>query len=157
MPSTCKIELFKRYHSETPCKECPKQSAAYPGTPQRIPRRLYPECRSRSEQPRTISAGADTALSDRPRRNYSALCNPAPTDTDRNRPTNRADRISPERSRQTGAACHGQPAPDFSRLSGQGIAQPVHCSPYCHAKKCFLRFFCADFCELRLMLISCNS
>ena len=119
----CKIELCKRYHSETPCKVCPKQFAAYPETPEQIERGLYhaitPEpignsltgsrtagtdtdrtgiCWKRSEQPRTISAGTDTALSCRPRRNDSALCSPAPTDTDRSRNawTNRADRISPE-------------------------------------------------------------
>lgn len=71
---------------------------------------------------RPISARTDTALSDRSSRAKSCTVNPVPTDTDRNRnrPTNRADRISPNRSRQTGAACHGQPVPDFSRLSGQG-------------------------------------
>lgn len=36
MPSPLKIELFTRYHSETPCKVCPKQSAACPETPQSI-------------------------------------------------------------------------------------------------------------------------
>ena len=99
-------------------------------------------CWKRSEQPRTISAGTDTALSYRPCRNNSALCNPAPTDTDRNRnrPTNRADRISPNRSRQTGAVCHGQPAPDFSQLSGQGIVQPVHCSPIAMQGSAFCGF-----------------
>lgn len=110
-----------RYHSETPCKVCSKQSAAHPETPERVPRGLYHAIMP--QQPRTMSAGTDTALSDRPRRNDSAVCNPTATDTDR------ADQISTERSHQTGAACHGHPAPDFSRLSGQGSVQPVQCSP----------------------------
>lgn len=86
-------------------------------------------------------------LSDRPRWNNSALCSPAPTDTDRNRsrPPNRADRISPERSRQTGAACHGQTAPDFLLLSGQGSVQPVHCSPIAMQGSAFCGFSALDF------------
>ena len=38
---TCKIWLYVRYHSETPCKVCPNQRRIYPETPQRIPRGLY--------------------------------------------------------------------------------------------------------------------
>ena len=38
MPSPLKIGLCKRYHSETPCKVCPKQLAAHPETPEQIPR-----------------------------------------------------------------------------------------------------------------------
>ena len=145
MPSPLKIELCKRYHSETPCKVCPKQSAAYPETPERIRadriqnagtdraeticRRgsradcITISCRSRSEPPRIISAGTDTALSCKPRRNDSALCNPAPTDTDRSRNawTNHADRISPERSHQAGAAFHGQPVRIFHGSPVRGV------------------------------------
>ena len=61
-PSPLKIGLFTRCHSKTPCIVCPKQSAAYPVTPQRIPRGLYhaitPERLDkprRPNQPGTIS------------------------------------------------------------------------------------------------------
>lgn len=104
------------------CGIIPKRLAKYariiPEQPERIPRGLYqPEpignsltgsrtagtdtdrtgiCWKRSEQPRTISAGTDTALSYRPRRNDSAVCNPACDG--RNSPDNisrnRADGIS---------------------------------------------------------------
>lgn len=70
MPSPLKIGLFTQYHSEMHCKECLKQSAAHHHA-------IMPQ------QPRTISTRTDTALSDRPRRNDSAVCNPAATDTDR--------------------------------------------------------------------------
>ena len=153
MPSPLKIGLFTRYHSKTTRKVCPEQSAAYPETPERIHadrirnagtdragtisrRGSRADCitlsrRSRSKQPRIISARTNTALSDRPRRNDSALCSPAITDTDRSRSnwTNNADRISPERSHKTGAVFHGQHCPDFSQLSGQGSVYPVQCSP----------------------------
>ena len=59
--------------------------------------------------------------------------------------------ISPNRSRQTGAACHGQPVPDFSRLSGQGSVQPVHISPICHAKKVLSANFSAELHQIIVM------
>ena len=115
-------------------------------------------CWKRSEQPRTISAGTDTALSDRPRRNDSALCSPAPTDTDRsrNRPPepcrpNQPKPLPPNRSSLSRSARAG-----FFTALRSGDCAAGSLLPYCHARKCFLRFFCADFCELRLMLISCN-
>lgn len=51
MPSPLKIELFTRYHSETPCKVCPKQSAAYPETPEPIP----PKQSAAEDPARTVS------------------------------------------------------------------------------------------------------
>lgn len=127
MPSPLKIGLYVRYHSE----RLAKYARIIPEQAERILRGLYhaitPE---RLDKKRTLSRQA-------------VLTETA------------AHRISPNRSRQTGAACHGQPMPDFSQLSGQGSAAGS-LLPYCHARKCFLRFFCADFCELRLMLISCN-
>lgn len=112
MPSPLKIGLFTRYHSKTTRKVCPEQSAAYPETPERIHadrirnagtdragtisrRGSRADCitlsrRSRSKQPHIISARTNTALSDRPRRNDSALCSPAATESARN------DRTKPE-------------------------------------------------------------
>jgi hypothetical protein len=140
--------------NEKPCQNTPESRNRSSGNnqPQRIQRGLYHDimptvCRyhagkDRSSQTgantdRLISAGTDTALSDRSSRAKSCTVNPAATNTDRsrNRPTNRADRISPNRSRQTGAACHGQTVPDFFTLSGQGIVQPVQCPTICHARK----------------------
>ena len=115
MPSPCKIGLFTRYHSETPCKVCPEQFAAYPETPERI----RADCirNAGTDRARTVSryhAGADRKQLDRipnsrnryrPRRNDSALCNPAATDTDRNRNRppkpcrpNQPEPITPNRS-----------------------------------------------------------
>ena len=116
------------------CGIVPKRRAKYArNSPQHIQKRRRgsrADCitlsrRSRLEKPRTISAGTDTALSCRPRLNAR---------------TNRADRISPNRSRQTGAACHGQPAPDFLQFSGQGIVQPVQCSPIAMQGSAFCGF-----------------
>ena len=127
MPFPLKIGLYVRYHSETPCKVCRKQS-------------------SRAQSPYILhSIMQPCGLVKRDPAQYArtcqAVCNPAC--------------YTPERSRQTGAAFHGQPAPDFSQLSSQGSAAGSHL-PYCHARKCFLRFFCADFCELHQMLIWCS-
>lgn len=171
MPSPLKIELCKRYRSKTPRKVCPKQLAVYPETPQSIPRGLYhaitPEptgnsltgsqtsgadaertgiCWKRSEQPRTISAGTNTALSYR-------QCRPIPTGADRLTAPTESARNDPTKPEQLATV---SPRRIFQTLrSGDCTAGSL--LPYCHARKCFLRFFCADFCELRLMLISCNS
>lgn len=154
MPSPLKIGLCKRYHSETPRKNArnslqhiqKRRRGSAPTvsrTPEQIPRGLY-----HAITPEQIGAAAHHIS----RNQYSAIrptapelfsaMQSAPTDTDRNRnrPPNRADRISPERSRQTGAACHGQPVPDFSRLSGHGIARPVHCSPIAMRGSAFCGF-----------------
>ena len=160
MPSPLKIGLYVRYHSKTPCKVCPKQFAAYPGTPERIRADCITlSCRSRSEQPCTVSARTGTALSYRPRRNDSALCNPAPTDTDqsRNAWTNHADRISSERSHQAGAAFHGQPVRIFHGSPVRGVCSRCNALLFAMHGKCFLRLFCADFSELHIMYICGNT
>ena len=95
----------------------------------------------------TIAIRAKSALNNPERRKQSAAEEPARTVSRYHAGAamhhisrNRADRISPNRSRQTGAACHGQPAPDFSRLSGHGIAQPVQCSPIAMQGSAFCGF-----------------
>lgn len=137
----CKIRAYIPIYPEMLLQSAPNQPetvCSISRTPEQIERK-----QSAAEDPaRTVSryhagagrssqTGTDTALSDRSSRAKSCTVNPAATDTDRNRnrPTNRADRISQNRSHQTGAACHGQPCPDFSQLSGQGSKQPVHISP----------------------------
>lgn len=107
-------------------------------------RAIYPvSSRNAAEDPRglyhTIMPEQIEAAVHSPAR--SCTVNLAPTDTDRNRnrPPNRADRISPERSPQTGSALHSQPAPDFSRLSGQWSAQPIHNPLFVMPEKGFLR------------------
>ena len=94
---------------------------------------IYPEILLQSvpNQPETIQ-NAGTA----PTGNSLTGSQTAGTDT---------DQISPERSRQTGAACHGQPMPDFSRLSGRGSVQPVHNSPICHTREVLSAAFCEFF------------
>ena len=59
MPSTFKIGLYVQYHSETPCKVCPKQFAAYPERRNRADRKqldriLNSRNRYRPNQPGTI-------------------------------------------------------------------------------------------------------
>lgn len=93
---------------------------------------IYPEMllQSAPNQPETVCSISRNAAED-----------PARTVSRRNR----ADRISPNRSRRTGEACHGQPVPDFSRLSGRGSVQPVHSSPICHARDRLSAVFCEFF------------
>ena len=116
--------------------ECRNRSSGN-NQPQRIPRGLYhditPEQPCGLVKPETVKPYAiqlATLRNDR---------------SSRNRPPNRADRISPNRSRQTGAACHGQHAPDFSRLSGQGIVQPVQCSSIAMQGSAFCGFSALNF------------
>lgn len=123
MPSPLKIGLFTRYHSETPCKVCPKQSAAYPERRNRS---------SRNSQPQRIQCGLYHDIT--PEQPCEVLCSQS-----------NGDQYRPERSHKTGAACHGQPAPDFSRLSGQGIVQPVQCSPVAMQGSAFCGFSALNF------------
>lgn len=114
--------IQKRRNGSTPTES---------GTPEQIKRK-----QSAAEDPaRTVSRyQADRAgMIQR----YAVQRRPIPTGTRHSLP------CSPKRSPQTGAACHGQPVPDFSRLSGQGSVQPVQCSPVCHARD----RLSADFCE----------
>ena len=103
---------------------------------------IYPEILLQSvpNQPETIQ-NAGTA----PTGNSLTGSQTAGTDT---------DQISPERSRQTGAACHGQPMPDFSRLSGRGVCSRFTTPLFVIPEKCFLRLsanFSAELHQITIM------
>ena len=85
--------------------------------PQRIPRGLYHDI-----MPEPIGA---------------AMHHISPNS--RNRPPNRADQISPNRSRQTGAACHGQPGRIFRGSPVRGVCSRFAVPLFVMPRKCFLR------------------
>lgn len=103
MPSPLKIGLFMRHHSETPCIVCPKQSAAYPETPEQIERGLYhaitPEPIGNSLTG-SRTAGTDTDRAGMIQR-YAIQRRPIPTGAGTNRRTaptesTRTDHAKPE-------------------------------------------------------------
>ena len=123
MHSPCKIELFARYHSETPRKVCPKQFAAYPDTvkPDPCGRILH-------------SMSSRAYLSSRMQ---SSLLHSRTIET-------------------TGAACHGQPAPDFSQLSGRGVRNRFAAPLFVMQEKGFLRLSANFSAELHLITVIRN-
>lgn len=150
MPYTRKIELFKRYHSEMPCKVCPKQSAAYPETVKPDPRgHILHSIMQPCGLVKPYAIQFATLRNDRNSRNRYR---PEPEPTAEPCRPNQPGTIAPNRSSLQRSARAG-----FFAALRSGDCAAGSLLPYYHARKCFLRFFCADFCELRLMLISCNS
>ena len=100
--------------------------------PQRIPRGLYHDI-----MPEPIGA---------------AMHHISPNS--RNRPPNRADQISPNRSRQTGAACHGQPGRIFRGSPVRGVCSRFAVPLFVMPRKCFLRIFRPNCTKLLLCAIT---
>ena len=150
MPSTLKIELFTRYHSETPCKVCPIQSAAYPETlkrPAPTVSRYHAGADRSSREPSPHIMHSMCGLV----KPYAIQRRPEPEPTAEPCRPNQSGTITPNRSNLSRSARAGFFAALRSRDCAAGSM-----IPYCHARKCFLRVFCADFCELHQMLIRCN-
>lgn len=143
MPSPLKIGLFARYHSEIPCRICLKQSAAYPETPQRIPRGLY-----HAITPQQIGKAAHHISRNR----YRAIMPTAPERPDEPRRPNQPGTIC-----QTGAAFHGQPSRIFRSSPVMGVCSRCNALLFAMQGKCFLRLFCAEFSELHQMYICGNT
>jgi hypothetical protein len=147
-----KIELFTRYHSEMPCKVCPKRRRGSARTVSRYHAGADRSSRAPYQPEQIPRYHADRAgIIQR----YAVQHRPIPTGTkadQRTAPTESArnDHTKPEQLATV------NPHRFFAALrSGDCAAGSL--LPYCLARKCFLRFFCADFCELRLMLICGNS